>query len=114
MTRNKLMARALLVASVVAIAMITNYSGAREKSYDFFYKGLHKEYVLVEPVRPGVLGLLPHNVISAPTSDKLMHCTVSEMTRPVRFLDTKEESVLKSIYLYCAEGIYRVGGIEFR
>jgi len=112
--RKRLIANLLLFLSIIAVVLIVHDSRAKPKTYDFFFKGLHEEYVLVEPLRPTVLGLVRHDVTAEPSRDKLMHCTVSELERPIRFLDTGDTTTLKSVYLYCDEGIFRVGGVDLR
>ena len=110
---RKVTSNLFLLGSILAFAWIANPAPA-EKTFDFFYKGMDENFVVVEPVRPITLGLLPYNQVETPTKDKLMRCHMKERERPVRFLDTGDETIMNSVYLYCAEGIFRIVGVGLR
>ena len=113
MPRRKVTANFLLLGSIIAFAWIAN-SARAEKTYDFFYMGVQGKFTVVESIRPVTLGLLPYNKVFPSTKDKLMRCRVQKRERPVRFLDTGDETIMKSVYLYCAEGIFRIVGVGLR
>ncbi len=112
MSRN-VTSNLLLLGSILVFAWIASPAPA-EQTYDFFFRGIEGRFTVVEPIRPVTLGLLPYNKVEIPTKDKLMRCYMKERERPVRFLDTGDETIMNSTYLYCAEGIFRIVGIGLR